>query len=791
MKKSKLEKVEKLLKEGKLQEAKVLCRRECTKHKTMHEAWHLMGIINNELGSHSDAEQCFRQVTALLSKSADAYFNLGKCLDTQGKLEEAEKNYLKASQLNPNSALTFIHLGLTQAKLHKLEEAESNLQCSLKIQPDNANFYHIIGIFYSQHGKYLEAERAFLAALELQPNFINVLEKLARFYSQAERLDDAEPIYRRIIQLAPTNVSALYGLSWILFLHNNYMDAVNYCTNAVKLDPTQVESHVLLGAIKQKQGKFTEALNSYQKAINLNPQNQNAHRNIGIVLCKLGRYEESINASKAAISIDNKIPGPYLNMANALAELGHLQKAINALRQSLIHSPDYEEAYSALGRILSLQGKIDEAFTCYKKALEINPELTSAQNGILPNLIYSNQFSRQEIYEAHRQWGLAQETNAIQRIDLNNNSDPDKRLRIGYTSPDFRNHSVAFFFEPLLENKNSSAFEIFCYSDVEKPDNTTEQLKNLSHHWRNCFSLSDEAVAKLIRDDQIDILIDLAGHTEDNRLKVFSKRVAPVQVSYLGYPNTTGLSEMDYLVSDRFLDPDDESEKYYTEKLLYLPNSFFCYKAPSICPDIVSAPVIQNDYVTFGSYNKLTKISDEVIALWSQVLQAVPNSRLIFQCLSLNDPPTRERYEKLFLANHISLERIDFISSSSFSDYLAGHANVDIVLDTFPWNGHTVSCHALWMGVPVVTLALDKRSSRMGLSILKTLGLDSCIAFNKEQYVNCARQLAEDRPQLETIRKNLRVRMRSSALCNGKQFTQDFETQLRSIWQTWCENKRE
>ena len=548
---------------------------------------------------------------------------------------------------------------------------------------------------------------------------------------------------------------------------------------------------MLLGVIKQQQGKLIEALNAYQKAIDLNPQHQDAHNNIGIILCKLGRYEESINASKKAITINDKTAGPYLNLANALAKLGHLQEAVDALKHSLAYSPNNEEAFSTLGRILTLQGKTDEAFECCQKAREINPELNSAHTNLLLTMNYGGRFSRQEIYEAHKQWGTTQENNTIRNSDLNNNADPDKRLRIGFVSPDFRDHAVAFFLEPLLEQVNSEAFEIFCYSDVEKPDNTTERLKNLSHHWRHCFGLRNEAVKKIIQDDQIDILIDLSGHTGDNRLTLFAKHLAPVQVSYLGYPNTTGLSTMDYLITDHFLDPDEESEKYYVEKLLYLPNSFFCYNAPLECPEVASTPVLRNEYITFGSYNNLAKISEDVIALWSQVLQSVPESRLILQCLSLNDPPTRERYEKLFLAHKIPLERIDLISSSSFRDYLAGHANVDIVLDTFPWNGHTVSCHALWMGVPFITLAQDKRSSRMGLSMLKTLGLDSCIAFNKEQYVSCARQLAEDRVQLETIRKNLRERMKSSPLCNAKQFAQDFEIQLRSVWHTWCENKSE
>ena len=791
MKKNKLDKVEQLLEDGKLQQAKALCRRECTKHKTMHEAWNLMGIINIELGSYSEAEQCFQRVITLQPKSALAYFNFGKYLDIQNKLEEAEKYYVKATQLNPSYGEAFNNLGAVQTKLRKFEEAEKSLQRTIEIQPNYARFYLNLGVLKSQQGKYLEAEKVYLSALKLQPDYIGVMENLANLYNQINREEETEIFYRHILQLAPTNVFAQSGLSRILYFRKHYSDASVFCTNALQLNPLNVDNHLLLGAIKQAQGKLNEALNSYQKAIELDPENFGAYNNIGIVLLKLGKYREAINAQEKALAINSKSSKPYNNMANALDKLGHLQEAIIALRRALTYSPNDEQVLANLGRILTLQGKIDEAFISYQKAIEINSELTSARNGILSNMNYSNQFSRQEIYEALKQWGLTQKDNAIKKCGLNNNTDFDKCLRIGYVSPDFRSHSVTFFFEPLLENMNSDAFEVFCYSDVENPDNTTERLKKLSHHWRHCYGLLDETVAKLIQEDEIDILIDLSGHTEGNRLTLFSKRLAPVQISYLGYPNTTGLSTMDYLITDHFLDPDEESEKYYVEKLLYLPNSFFCYNAPLECPEVASTPVLRNEYITFGSYNNLAKISEDVIDLWSQVLHAVPDSRLILQCLSLNDPPTRERYENLFLANHISLERIDLISSSSFSDYLAGHANVDIVLDTFPWNGHTVNCHALWMGVPVVTLAQDKRSSRMGLSMLKTLGLDSCIAFNEEQYVKCARQLAEDRAQLDTIRKNLRERMRSSALCNARQFTQDFETQLRSVWHTWCENKKE
>ena len=355
-------------------------------------------------------------------------------------------------------------------------------------------------------------------------------------------------------------------------------------------------------------------------------------------------------------------------------------------------------------------------------------------------------------------------------------------------SPDFCTHSVAFFIDPILAHHDRRHIEVTCYADVAVPDTTTTRLRTLADSWRNTCRLTDAQVAEMVRADGIDILVDLAGHTADNRLLVFARKPAPVQVTYLGYPNTTGLQTVDYRLTDAWADA-EELPNGYTEELVRLPHGFLRYAPPKEAPPVGRLPARETDYVTFGSFNNLPKVNPGVVARWSEILLAVPNSRLLLKTKSFNDEATQERYFGLFAQNGVGREHLDFIGHTPSSrEHLALYNQVDIGLDPFPYNGTTTTCEALWMGVPVITLAGEVHAGRVGVSLLSSVGLTELIADTADQYISLAVELAGNVNRLSSLRANLRGRVAASPLCDGQTFTHALEAAYRSMWRRWCKH---
>jgi len=365
-----------------------------------------------------------------------------------------------------------------------------------------------------------------------------------------------------------------------------------------------------------------------------------------------------------------------------------------------------------------------------------------------------------------------------------------RRIKIGYVSPDFRRHSVASFIESTLKTHHHEEFEVFCYSDVLSPDTITKRLQNHADQWRNITGVTDENVAELIRKDRIDILIDLAGHTGGNRILLFARKPAPVQVSWIGYPATTGLAAMDYKIVDAFTDPLGMTEEFYTEKLIRMPGSFLCYQPEKVSPGVGPLPALSSGHITFGSFNYFPKVSSEAAALWSAILNALPNSRLILKSRTFSDDAASEDALAIFTRHGLSADRIELLSSvPAFTEHLDMYNLIDIALDTFPYNGTTTTCEALWMGVPVITLAGKTHASRVGTSLLSNIGLPDFIAESPEEYLQIAITIANDIPRLQSVRMNIRSSMLRSAVMDAKRFTGNLEQCYRSIWERWCKKR--
>jgi predicted O-linked N-acetylglucosamine transferase (SPINDLY family) len=451
-------------------------------------------------------------------------------------------------------------------------------------------------------------------------------------------------------------------------------------------------------------------------------------------------------------------------------------------------NPSHVEAYCGIGAALVSFGQIEEAISRLQHALQLRPTDQTIRSSVLFSLNYSQIHDARAVFSEHVRWGNSHFLNTSYRHL--NAPESKRRLRVGYVSPDLCTHSVAYFFEPLLANHNPTEIETFCYSDVAKPDATSERLQTLATHWHATHGISDRELADRIHADHIDILVDLAGHTNNNRLLVFSAKPAPVQVTYLGYPNTTGLKTIDYRLTDGWADPPGQSDDYHTEELFRLPSGFLSYLPPANAPAVATPPVLSKGCITFGSFNHLPKVTPDVVALWATLLHATPNARLALKNHSLSSRYARERYLRLFAEHGIGPERIELWGRDpSLAAHLDSYGKIDIALDTFPYNGTTTTCEALYMGVPVVTLAGGLHAGRVGASLLNQIGAADLIAETPQDYVHKAARLAQDHDALTEKRATLRGRMTASSLCDGKGFAENVESAYREMWKRWCQKQ--
>jgi protein O-GlcNAc transferase len=469
---------------------------------------------------------------------------------------------------------------------------------------------------------------------------------------------------------------------------------------------------------------------------------------------------------------------------------GRLEEAVTYLKRALQIDPAFSWTYYNLGTALSDQGLLSQGELFYRRALQIKPDLSVAYSSILLLMNYSTYYTAHSVFSEH----LGFENQFAKHLypsslHYANDPSPSRRLKIGYVSPDFRRHSVNYFIEPALAYHNHEHFEVFCYSDVLRPDTVTERLQRYTDQWRNIAGKPDERVAELIWKDGIDILVDLAGHTGYNRMLTFARKPAPVQISYLGYPNTTGLSAVDYRFVDAYTDPPGLTDPFYTEKLMRMPESFLCYLPDDDSPPVGDLPALKSGHITFGSFNIFQKVSHETIALWAEILKKLPDSYLIMKSPSFYDQTTRNYATSRFLIRGIAPERIELRARMpSFREHLDLYNRVDIGLDTYPYNGTTTTCEALWMGVPVVTLAGNTHASRVGTSLLSNIGLPELVAKTTEEYISIAVTLAKDFGRLQSLREHLRHRMTYSPLCDAKRFTTNLEMCYRKIWEIWCKS---
>ncbi len=568
---------------------------------------------------------------------------------------------------------------------------------------------------------------------------------------------------------------------------NRWQEAKAHCSEICQADRQDPAAWQVLGVINGQLGLWREAMGCWRTVIALQPENMQAQHNLGLAFHVLEQYEEAVAQFQKNLRSNPDYAESYHGLGCSWKQLYRPEKAAESFRKALHLKPGLVQAHNDLGMIYKGQGKPDMAIACFREALRIAPNYTEAHSNLLLAMHYVPNYDASIVFHEHCLWA---ETHAAALKPCNahtNVRDPQRRLRIGYISPDLRTHSVAFFFAPLLANHDAENFEVVCYADVARRDHVTGYFQSIAQKWRDICKLSNDAVARLIMQDRIDILVDLAGHTGRRRMLILARKPAPVQVTYLGYPDTTGLSTIDYRITDGWADPPGETEQLHTEELFRLPRGFLCYRSVEDSPAVAPLPASIHGHITFGSFNNLAKITPEVIAVWASILRAVPGSRLMLKSKSLEDEATVKRYEELFSKEGISAARLDFAGwVSVIGDHIETYRHVDIALDPFPYNGATTTCEALWMGVPVIVLAGSAHAGRVGVSLLNQIELPELIATNSEDYIAMAVALAENPKRLALLRKDLRTRMQDSPLCDGQAFARDVEEAYREMWRRWC-----
>ncbi|MDP6816609.1 MAG: tetratricopeptide repeat protein [Alphaproteobacteria bacterium] len=611
-----------------------------------------------------------------------------------------------------------------------------------------------------------------------------------RAHHGAGRLRQAEAIYRGVLAAEPDCPDAVHLLGVIAHQNGDDGVAVELITKAIAANPRVAEYHNNLGTALKQLGRLEDAVAAYEEALELRPESAAAHYNLGNTLRDQDKPEDAVTAFLRAVELRPEYAEAHNNLGNVLRGMGQLENAVAAFRRALETKTDYAHAHNNLGNAFKDQGNLDDAMAAFRTALELNPGFEEAHSNLLSCLYYHPSCDRQTIFAEHRKWNAQHAVPLSPAAKLHNNAAiPERRIRLGLVSHNFRRHPVGYLALSALEALDTEAVELYCYADIIQGDDLTGRFREAAHGWRPTVGMSDEKVAALIGGDEIDILVDMSGHGTGSRLLVFAHRPAPVQVKWVGCQNnTTGMDAIDYFISDSVETP-AHHEPWYTEAVVRLPDSYVCYEPPHYAPAVAPPPALSNGHITFGCFNNLTKVNRQAIALWSRLLERAPASRLILKAKQLNDAAVRGRYQAMFAEHGIAPERLDLLGYSLHAELLAHYHDVDIALDPFPYSGCLTTCEALWMGVPVVTMPGEIFAHRHSASFLGTVGLTDWLATTPEQYLRIAERHCGDLAGLAGLRAGLRERVRRSPLCDAPRFAGNLEAAFRRMWRHWCATK--
>ena len=742
-----------------------------------------LGAVLADLGKFDEALAAVRRAISLGPDSPASHGILGNILSATGDLDGAVAAYRQALVLDPASVETWINLGNALGKKGDRAGAVESYRRAVALRPDlveaRANLAHAL----KDSGRPGEAVAVYREAISLRPGTAQLHVELGNALVEADRCEEAVAEFRRAIAIAPVDADAWYGLG-VAFGRGRELDqAIGAFKEAVRLRPNDAHAHTHLGIAYYERGMLEASIAAHRRAVACAPNFAEAHNNLGLALHAAERSAEAVAAFRQALSARPNYPEALNNLGLAYEQLGKPDEAIGAYRRAVAARPGFAQAQNNLGNVLKEIGRLDEALVAYRESARAS-HLPWMHGNLLFALYAHQDVGPEELYREHVQWAERFVKPLVgERKPHSNDRKPERRLRVGWVSPDFNQHPVGRFLLPLFENIDRGEFEMFCYADGHRNDWVTDALKKHADQWQVTAGFSDVRVAEGIRADAIDILIDLTSQTKDNRLLVFARKPAPVQATYLAYGGTTGVDAIDYRITDPYLDPTGTDEAFYFEKSVRLPHTYWCYQGPPEAGPVTLAPVEKEGQVTFGCLNTFSKVTPQVINTWARILKRVPTSRLLLHC---REGTHRTSVTEAFRRERVDVDRIQCVPRTSRPDYFRLYQHIDIGLDPFPYPGGTTTCDALWMGVPVITLKGRTAVSRGGFSVLSNVGLPELVAESIEGYIGLAGKLAGDRGRIVELRSTLRERMLRSPLMDAPGFARDFGEALRGMWRRWC-----
>lgn len=710
-------------------------------------------LINSALqfqqsGNLREAGRIYRQVLDAEPENPDAWHLLGMTLHAGNQLESAIECLKNALVLLPDHPDVLANLGVVYRTAGILDQSQAVLEKSLQLKPNSVQALSNLGTVYMECGNLAAAQIQFEKALSLDPSFEQASMNLGNLWQRLGRFQDAEAIYRSLLIGNSADPFLLNNLAETLRHQHQWSEAIEISRRAMEIAPDRVEMGITLGRSLAGAGLFEQAEQHFQQLIDEYPN----------------------------------LAQPYHYLGKLQFDRREMVRSEANLKRAVQLDPTDIYALSSLGFAYLEMGKYDVAEACFRTVVSIDPTNSQAHGCLLFFMSGKPELSQQELFQEHQRWGKvhdAVEPIASMWTDSATDGVRNRRLRIGYVSPDFCDHAVNRFFQPVLEAHRSDHVETFCYAEVAAPDETTQSLMEFADHWRFTQGLSDNQIAQQVATDQIDILVDLAGHTGKNRLRVFAFRPAPIQVTWLGYPNTTGLDAINYRLTCEIQNPSDEPT-YHTEELFRMPRGSFCFARPGLLPEVSELPAIGNGFVTFGSLHRPVKISEAARDLWASVLLSCPSSRLVVFNTRFTEASASELVKSL-VARGVAAGRVDVRNHIEAECYRSIYHEVDVALDVTPWAGGTTTLEALWMGVPVIAFYGDRRSARSTAAIVHNIGHPELIARSPEEYVEIAVRLSDDFEQLSHLRSRLRENVQST-IVDSVRFTEDLEEAYREMW---------
>ena len=731
------------------------------------------------------------------TRSAMTEQNITELLERAKRLQNAGRNHAREAEelyktvlsIQPNHAEALHLYSLIAGDNNDWPLAASLLQRAVAAAPHLAFLHANLGLAYRYTGQAQNAVNSYMRAIELDPRDISVFLSLGNLLGECGKLNEAAQVFERVIQQHKNIPDAYSGLGTIYLSQSLHQKALEAFSLALKLKPDYLNAMNGLGIAQLYLGLKEEAYNTFVRALSLSPESVIALNNLGILVEERRDYYKAFDYfSRAAIYKPDDIQ-TLNNLSRVSLLMYNPGKAREAIHAALKIDPSNINALRNKALEHNLSGELDSAIATFRKILSLAPNEIEVHSSMIFVMHYAPNIGPKEILDECKVWSEKFELPVLsQNVPLKCDTDPERKLRVGFVSPDLFNHPVGRSLLQLYAHRDSSQYDVYCYSSSIVSDPITLELQKYSTKWHNIKKTPDPAVADLIREDQIDILVDLSLHSSNTRLTVFGYKAAPIQMTYLGYPSTTGMKSMDYRISDRSIDPEDEISQIYCEETLYL-SSYWCYQEPELkIPVFVSTlPALKNGFITFGCLNNISKISEPTIQCWTDLLKEIPSSKMLLYC------PEGDHWDivlERFTSRGIDKSRITLLPRQAFTKYFEAYREIDIALDPFPFGGGITTCDALWMGVPVVTLRGQTAVGRGGTSILSNIGMPGLIAHSQEEYISIAKSLGSDLEGLAATRKTLREKLEKSPVMDGKGFATEMEQLFRQAWVRHCQQEK-